>query len=164
MFRSILVAVDGSEEGRFAVAQAARLARADGARLTVLTVLGLRRTPGMPEYARVRIRLDLEDEARALLEDALADVPEDIPTDARVAWGGVEEEILAEVEAHGHDLLVVGSRGRGRVRASLLGSIGLAMLRRCPVPVLIAHAPSERSAAGSAGARSGALPVLAGGG
>jgi len=145
MFHSILVAVDGSEACRFAVGQAAQQARTDGARLTVLTVAHLRRTPGMPESARVRVQLDLEDDARALLEDALAEIPEDVPVDTRVAWGSVEQAILAEIVAGRHDLLVLGSRGRGRV-ASLLGSVGAGMLRSCPVPVLIAHAPSVEPA------------------
>jgi len=37
----------------------------------------------------------------------------------------------------GYDLLVMGSRGRGKVAASLLGSTIQEILTRCPVPVLV---------------------------
>ena len=37
----------------------------------------------------------------------------------------------------GYDLLVMGSRGRGRVAASLLGSTLQEILLRCPIPVLV---------------------------
>jgi len=38
----------------------------------------------------------------------------------------------------GYDLLVIGSRGRGRIAAALLGSTVRELLASCPIPVVVA--------------------------
>ena len=48
--------------------------------------------------------------------------------------------LLRQIEAGHHDLVVVGSRGRGGVRSALLGSVSHYVLHHSPVPVLIVHA------------------------
>jgi nucleotide-binding universal stress UspA family protein len=148
-FRSILVAIDESSSCRFALEQAVDLARVDGARLTVMTAVNLRRVLGQPESARVRIQLDLAEHAQAFLDDAMWDIPDDVPVDTLMTLGGVEAAILAEIESGRHDLLVLGSRGLSPLRATLLGSVGLAMLWRCPVSVLIARPPAGSDGTGT---------------
>ena len=37
--------------------------------------------------------------------------------------GRVGEEIVKELEARGYDLIVLGSRGRGRVESNVLGTV-----------------------------------------
>jgi nucleotide-binding universal stress UspA family protein len=138
----VLVAVDGSPEARVALDQAADLAQSEGGRLTVITVSSGRHPLGTPESALVRLRLDEAEHAESLLEQALAALPPDLPVDCLHAWGQVVPALLGEAERGGHHLLVVGSRGRGTVRATLLGSIGYAVLRRSPIPVLIARSPA----------------------
>jgi len=62
---------------------------------------------------------------------------EDRATRHLVLRGKPSLEIRREA-ARGYDILVMGSRGRGRVAASLLGSTVQEILARCPVPVLVA--------------------------
>jgi hypothetical protein len=50
---------------------------------------------------------------------------------------------MAEIKRGGHDLIVVGARPRGRVRAAF-GSLSNYLVRRSPAPVLVVHATPAR--------------------
>jgi nucleotide-binding universal stress UspA family protein len=80
----ILVAVDGTPGSNVAVEVAADLAHAMAGRLTLVSVTGVRHVPARPESANVRIRLDAEDHARAVLRAALRRVPESLIPPPRV--------------------------------------------------------------------------------
>ena len=58
----------------------------------------------------------------------------------RVANGPVAETIVESARAIGADLVVVGSRGRGLILGTILGSTARALTRTSPYPVLIARA------------------------
>ena len=51
--------------------------------------------------------------------------------------GAVPARALCGEARRGYDLLVLGSRGRGRVASFLLGSTTQEALRRSPIPVLV---------------------------
>ena len=144
MFRSILVAVDGSEHAAWALDEAIDLARAEGARLTLITVV-----PALPVvvggYA-VATDGELEAEAERLLDDAAKRVPDGVPFAAVRRAGPVAQAILDRIEQGEHDLVVLGSRGHGAFHSLLLGSVSGAILHRSPVPVLIVHARSPSAA------------------
>jgi nucleotide-binding universal stress UspA family protein len=142
LFRSILVAVDGSRAATAALTEAIDLARAEGARLTLISVASTPRwqVAGGPYYVPLPGEGELERQAWETLERAEALVPEDVPVSTAVRHGRVAEEILKRVETGEHDLVVMGSRGLGRAGSLLLGSVSRAVLAGSPVPVMIARA------------------------
>jgi len=148
MFRSILVAWDGSEHAKRALGEAVDLARTQEARLTLLTVAPpLRAWPG---YVPPVSEAELISAAEQTLAEGEALVPEGIPVSGLTATGDPGMELLKRTRAAGHDLIVMGSRGRGAIRSAVLGSVSHFVLNHTAVPVLIVHdGEREAEAAGS---------------
>lgn len=147
MFRSILVAIDGSPAAAAALGQAIDLARDEGARLTLIAVAPAHRwlLPS-PYIAPVPTEEELERQAQQIVDDAERLVPDEVPVSTIVRRGPVLDAILARVECAEHDLVVVGSRGRGPAGSLLLGSLSHALLKRSPVPVLVVRAGAAPAA------------------
>ena len=112
-----------------------------------------------------------EAEARAQVHAAAASLErEGVNVTTTVGYGRAADVVIDECGAFAPDLLVVGSRGRGGIAASVLGSVSAELVDRAPCPVLVARKPTlERivlAEDGSANAASGArviaeLPTLA---
>lgn len=141
MFRSILVAVDGSRAAEKALEEAIDLARDTGARLTLIAVAAPPRwRPAGPYYSPYPNDEELERQAQETVDRAEALVPEDVPVSSVTRRGPAAEAILERVESGGHDLVMMGSRGHGSATSFLLGSVSRAVLAHSSVPVLIARA------------------------
>jgi nucleotide-binding universal stress UspA family protein len=142
MFRSILVAWDGSRHARRALSEAIDIAQTQGSRLTLLTVAAPIHVwagpyvPPVPEDELARAAERIAEEGEEL-------VPDGIPVSSRTAAGPPGPELLKRTEAAGHDLIVMGSRGRGAVRSAVLGSVSHYVLNHARVPVLIVRAGDE---------------------
>ena len=142
---SILLPTDGSEESELAARVAVELAKSTGAELHLVHVKLLPITPPYPEVLDWRVDLErAEREARELLDEQVKKVEDAGGTVAGVHLREEEPagEIVALAEEHGVGLIVVGSRGRGRIRRALTGSVSDRVVRhaRCPVLVVGARA------------------------
>ena len=146
MFRNILVPLDGSAPAEHALGEAIDLATATGARLTLMTtvpdlsafVAGGAAASGSDVTALVQ---DSERAHQSLLDDAQGRVPDGLVADTVVAHGIPAQAIVNQVRTGAHDLVVMGSRGRGDVTSLLLGSVSHSVLNTSPAAVLIVHGP-----------------------
>lgn len=155
---NLLVAVDGSEPSRHALAWAGFLRRRFGGTLTAIHVeapflfeygdllptstelaaLAAQEAAEQPGWLRARTRW-LQDEVRR------ANIDPDATT-LRVAIGKPADEIAAEQERCGADLVLMGTHGHGALARALLGSVASAVLRAVPCSVLVAGASKKMSA------------------
>ena len=151
MFKSILVAWDGSEHAKRALAQAVDLARTQDARLTLLTVAAP--IHAWPGYVPPISEADLISAAEKILAEGEALVPDGIPVSGRTTAGDPGTELLKRAAAADHDLIVMGSRGRGAVRSAVLGSVSHFVLNHTSAPVLVIHDGGRES--GDSGSEGG---------
>ena len=125
MFRNILVALDQSPTSQRALAEAADLAEALNARLTIISV-----APPVPPYAyRAGVDVgalekEVEEETEKTMREAVDGLPKGLPVTTVIKHGHPGEEIVKQIEAGDHDLIAMGSRGLGRVSANLFGTVG----------------------------------------
>jgi nucleotide-binding universal stress UspA family protein len=146
MFRNILVSVDGSDHSDRALDEAIDIARADQARLTILTAVNqppVWAASAMAAGAYAVSAADLEKEAVDLMRRAVKRVPDDVPVTTIISRKPIRNALMHRLQTGHHDLLVMGSRGRGALSASVLGSVSHYALNHSPVPVLIVHADGE---------------------
>jgi nucleotide-binding universal stress UspA family protein len=137
----ILLATDGSEEAQLAATTAADLAEKTDSELHVLTV-----GPDFPLYELTEHPADFEDvlrknrrEAKEVLEQQAKRIEQSGATvkETHLREGRAEEEIVEVAEELGAGLIVLGSRGHGRLSRALMGSVSDAVVRHAHCPVTI---------------------------
>ena len=145
MYKNLLVATDGSELSERALDQAIEVARALHARLSVFHALPDRVNEAhidginLDEPTRRKYRDADEANAKRILDHAKAQAAAaNVPCEVAhgIAWAP-HEGILAAVERHGCDAIVMASHGRRGVSRLLLGSETQKVLAQAKVPVLV---------------------------
>ena len=129
----VLFATDGSQEDQHARSFIASARWAAG---TEIELFGVTRIVGM------ELSGDLIDRNFADFEFKLDELAVSLPQrELTVTWGtsvgDPAEEIAARARAIEADLIVVGSRGRGPLATSILGSVSAGVIDRAPCPVLV---------------------------
>jgi nucleotide-binding universal stress UspA family protein len=137
----IVVATDGSPGGNRAVDAAAKLARATGGKVLLLTVGG-----GI-SGVELRRLASTEGDLSKTLEEAAAQVLSRAaersqrkgvtPLKLLTGWGDPAQTILDTVRQEKADLLVVGRRGRGPLSGLLLGSVSQKLASLAPCKVIV---------------------------
>jgi len=148
----VVVGIDGSDGSQRALRWAVEEAGRRGAELEVVHVWHLPYAGGYPYFAGAIDLGVFENDARAILDRAVATVDatavpavEPVLVQGGAAWALVEA-------AKGADLLVVGSRGRGGFAGLLLGSVSQHVAAHAPCPVVVVPAEGRATPAASAAA------------
>src|SRR6266576_4610093 len=147
MFHNILVAVDGSPDAELALTEAIDLAESERARLTLFTAVSqLPATAYLAAGEEVgKLVEDAHTDAEAILRRARERVPDDLWVTTVLSERPIRAALMSQIADGVPDLVVVGSRGRGAIRAALLGSTSHYVLHHSPVPVLIVHADRSKA-------------------
>jgi nucleotide-binding universal stress UspA family protein len=135
----ILVATDGSKESELAVTTAADLAKSTDSELHVLHV---GEVPLVYHPERHAYRAEYEEhekEAQQLLEAQVDRIEGASATEAQahLRMGRADEEIVELAQSIDAGLIVMGSRGQGRLRRALVGSVSESVVRHAHCPVTI---------------------------
>jgi nucleotide-binding universal stress UspA family protein len=152
----ILLATDGSEEATLAARIAADLANRTDSKLHIVHARP-RITPHQPgfyvgpeviEGAAEKERKLRDQEAQGLLDFQVEQVRiaggRTAQTHLRI--GRVDEEIVAAAEELGAGLIVIGSRGQGAMRRTLMGSVSDSVVRHAHCPVLVVRKEKREEA------------------
>ena len=144
MIRTIVVGTDGSETAKKAVAEAAELGAAVGAKVTVVSAFKRRSDSDQRGEADeapddVRHRLSGRSDADEILQEAKASIEEKgiKDVDVEAEEGDPADAIIEVAEKHKADLIVVGNKGMTGARRFLLGSVPNKVSHHAPCSVLI---------------------------
>jgi nucleotide-binding universal stress UspA family protein len=139
----ILVATDGSREAELAVTTAADLAKSTDSELHVVHV---GEVPLVYHPERHAYRAEYEEhekESQRLLEAQVQRIEGAGATEAHteaqahLRMGRADEEIVGLAQSIDAGLIVMGSRGHGRLRRALVGSVSESVVRHAHCPVTI---------------------------
>jgi len=142
MYKHILAATDFSHLGDRALEKAAKLAVELGAKLTFVHVM-VSEDSASPMYAQHEVRAHVEklEAERATAREALSrrakDHVEHIQVSFEVRVGDPGNELLAAMQQHGADLLVIASNGQKGFTRWLLGTTTDRVVRGTERDVLV---------------------------
>jgi nucleotide-binding universal stress UspA family protein len=134
---NILVGLDGSQSSQRALEHAIDLARPSGAKLTLMTV-----APPVATYVTLggvsieTMGAELDKWAANVLDEAARTIPPEVTANKVQGSGHAGPEILKELKRGGYDLIVLGTRGRGRTQEGLLGSVNGYIHFHAQIPLL----------------------------
>ncbi len=137
----IVVGVDGSEQSIRAARVAAGMAKAQGSRLHIVTVVrppeGWWGVVGSPPPAEA-LSASMERAQRSVLDKTLAAIDtEGVEVVATEEIGDPSSALSAYCEQAGAGLLVVGRRGAGVVERLVLGSVADRLAHHAPCALMV---------------------------
>jgi len=138
MFDKILLAVDGSEQALHAAKVAGDLVRSVKAS-ELRIVIAYEPVPaylGEPNLQNaINARMNESQDVLHEAETMVGEIPAEIHSE--LIEGQIADAIINVAETRNCDLIVMGSRGLGRLAGALLGSNSQKVVSEAPCPVLI---------------------------
>jgi nucleotide-binding universal stress UspA family protein len=146
----ILLATDGSKEARQAAQAAAELSKDTGSEVHIAYVLpSPRELRGHHLYSEEVMRSVLEKaegDARSFLEEQAKQIGASAGkvAETHLETGEPDKEIVRLSEELGVGTIVIGSRGLGGLRRSLMGSVSESVVRHAHCPVFVVRGDGAR--------------------
>jgi nucleotide-binding universal stress UspA family protein len=137
---TILLATDGSKEAELAATTAAELSERTDSELHIIHVGEVPLVYHPERHGGYHVEYEkVEAQARELLEAQVEKMKEAGVTvaQAHLKMGRADEEIVELAESMGVGLIVMGTRGQGRIRRALMGSVSESVVRHAHCPVTI---------------------------
>jgi nucleotide-binding universal stress UspA family protein len=141
MYRTIVLALDGSEGSARALPHAVELAKASGGKIVVAHIdermVAKGDAPGLPD----------EEEVKATINGQLESIKGEgieasLESTAEVVLGGPGRAIARIADEADADVIVVGTRGHSTIPGLLLGSVAQRLLHVAHRPVLAVPPPA----------------------
>ena len=139
IFTRILAATDGTEVALRGVEVAAQMAARDKAEFLLLTAIS------MPQHVVLAANVGQRSVytfVERMAQESLAPAVEvlrrsGVGAEVKAVVGPAAEAILAEIEASGADLVVMGRRSRVEPKDLILGDVSYRVARHVKVPILL---------------------------
>lgn len=129
----LLLAYDGFEHSLPALEETARLAREEGADVTIVSVV-----PPDAQASKAGGHVGMAPHAHQDVARAHAHLRErGLDAEMEIAHGDPVERIVELARSGGYDLIVTGTRGRGPLARFLLGSVSHGLAENAPCAVLV---------------------------
>lgn len=147
MFERIVVAIDGSTNADRALDAAIEIAARFSSHLALVSVVPLNvQVSAMPIPVPMTTPEDIKAFQTMVDERAARASSKGIAhVETLVMEGYVVDSILAYVEQHPQDLIVVGARGLSRTGRLFLGSTSDGLVHHAKCPVLVFHSAPEKT-------------------
>jgi nucleotide-binding universal stress UspA family protein len=144
--KNIVIATDGSPSAQEAVGVGIELAAEQGAAVTFVHVLPPDEflVAGRMGHIPKAHRVDMDDSEVALHEAGDAAETAGIQYTLERISGDTVDEIVAVADSADADLIVIGSRGRGPITSTLLGSVSKGVLGESRRSVLVVRGAHDR--------------------
>ncbi len=146
-FKNILLILNAEDQETAAFDKAVSLARQNGARLTLFSVL--QESPGYQGYSVSVTRHQLKSaitERREWLRGLTLGLPKgEIEVVINVVQGTAFLEIIRQVLREQHDLVIITAEQKNGLRARLFGTTSMHLMRKCPCPVWVVKQSQAQS-------------------
>ena len=136
-FTSVLCPVDFSDHCRLALGLGARLARASGARLSIVYVNDPLLAAAAATYDEQAMARQTDDELRSFLSSAVGADPLVGDVHIEVAEGQPADQIVSAAVRLGADVIVMSTQGVTGARTLFFGSTTEGVLKHARIPVLV---------------------------
>ena len=151
----ILLATDGSEEAQLALSTAVDQANSTNSELHLVTVGPWNPDPSYATH-EISLRWETYEQASEAISKEVQEILDNQVRKIEEAGGSVQEahlrrgrkdqEIVRVAEEIGAGLIIIGSRGQGGVRRTLMGSVSDSVVRHAHCPVLVVRKQKQQAA------------------